>query len=74
MAQATVAAEPYTFRRRRTQDLRNRYPFAREVLDFYGAILVVQEEAYDAAGSAMPAPEDLVSYVAEMVMPSVVNA
>ena len=69
MAKSTIAAGPYADRRRRTQDLRDCYPFAREVLDFYGAILVVQEEAYGAAGSAMPAPQDLVSYVAEMVMP-----
>jgi FdhE protein len=73
MARSTIAAGPYTDRRRRNQDLSARYPFAREVLDFYGTILVVQEEAYDAAGSAMPAAQDLVSYVAEMVMPSVVN-
>jgi len=73
MAQATAAAGRYTDRRRRMQDLRDRYPFAREVLDFYGAILVVQEEAYDAAASSMPAAQDLVSYVSEMVMPSVVN-
>ena len=74
MARSTIAAGPYADRRRRTQDLRDRYLFAHEVLDFYGAVLVVQEEAYDAAGSAMPAAQDLISYVAEMVMPSVVNA
>jgi len=74
MARSTIAAGPYADRRRRAQDLRDRYLFAHEVLDFYGAVLVVQEEAYDAAGSAMPAAQDLISYVAEMVMPSVVNA
>jgi len=49
MAQAAVAAEPYADRRRRTDELRRRHAFAREVLDFYGALLAVQEQAYEEA-------------------------
>jgi FdhE protein len=71
MAQAAVAANPWTLRRDRTAELRDRHGFARELLDFYGALLGVQEQAYDAAGKARPPAGDLVGYVAEMVMPSV---
>jgi FdhE protein len=71
MATSAVAAGPYTDRSRRTQDLRARHLFAREVLDFYGALLGVQEQAYEAAISARPPARDLVPYVAEMVVPVV---
>lgn len=73
MATAAVAAEPYTDRRRRTAELHGRRPFARELLDFYGALLGVQEQAYDHAVSARPPSRDLVPYVAEMVVPAVVD-
>jgi hypothetical protein len=71
MAMSAVAAGPYTDRRRRTRELRGRYPFAREVLDFYGALLGVQEQAYEEAIAARPPVRDLVAYVAEMVVPAV---
>jgi FdhE protein len=71
MATSAVAAGPYTDRRRRTQDLRARHLFAREVLDLYGALLAVQEQAYEAAISARPPARHLVAYVAEMVLPAV---
>jgi FdhE protein len=70
-AQAAVAANPWTLRRDRTAELRGRHAFARELLDFYGALLGVQEHAFDAARKAKPAARYLVAYVAEMVMPSV---
>jgi FdhE protein len=73
MASSPVPAGPYAERVRRTGDLLARYPFAREVLDFYGALLGVQEHAFDEARSARPAGDDLVAYVAEMVVPSVVD-
>jgi FdhE protein len=71
MAHAAIAANPWTLRRDRTADLRDRHGFARELLDFYGALLGVQEQAFDAARKARPPAGDLVAYVAEMVMPSV---
>ncbi len=46
MAPVALAAEPWTERRRRTAELRRRQPFARELLDFYGALLAVQEDAF----------------------------
>jgi FdhE protein len=73
MASTSVSASPYAERRGRTGQLRDRYPFTRELLDFYGALLGVQEQAYDGATAARPAARDLVAYVAEMVMPSVMD-
>ncbi len=73
IAQAAVAAEPWTERRRRTAELRRRHPFAGELLDFCGALLVVQQDAFDEARSASPPIAGLVAYVAEMVVPAVVD-
>jgi formate dehydrogenase maturation protein FdhE len=73
MAQAAVAAGPYADRRRRTANLRDRHAFARDLLDFYGAVLGVQEQAYQEAISARPSAGDLVAYVAEMVVPAVAD-
>jgi Protein involved in formate dehydrogenase formation len=73
MARSAVSAGPYAERRRRASELLARYPFARELLDFYGALLGVQEQAFDEARSARPPAGDLVAYVAELVMPSVVD-
>lgn len=73
MAQAAVASELWTERRRRTLELRARQPFARELLDYYGALLGVQEQAFDEANAARPGADDLIAYVAEMVVPAVVN-
>ena len=74
MARAAVAAGPFTDRRDRTAELRHRHAFARELLDFYGALLAVQEQAHEEAISARPPARDLVPFVAEMVVPAVVNA
>jgi FdhE protein len=73
MAPTAVAASPFTDRRRRTEVLRNRHAFAREPLDFYGALLGVQEQAYEDAISARPPAHDLVAYTAEVVVPAVVD-
>ncbi len=73
MATAAVAAGPFTERRDRTAELRRRNPFAREVLDFYGALLAVQEQAYEEATSARPAARDLVPFVTEVVVAAMVN-
>ncbi len=71
MAQAVVAAGPWAERRRRTVELRSRHGFAREVLDFYGALLGVQEQAFEDASWARPQARDLVAYAAELVVPAV---
>ena len=73
MAPVAVAAGPWAERRRRTADLRRRHTFAGELLDFYGALLAVQEDAFEEARLASPRVGDLVPYVAETVVPAVVD-
>jgi Protein involved in formate dehydrogenase formation len=73
MAQATVAAEPYAGRRARAHELRRRYSFAGELLDFYGALLVVQDHVHEDASTSRPGASDLAAYVAETVMPVIVD-
>lgn len=72
MAQVAAAA-PWAERRRRTLELRGRHAFAAELLDFYGALLGVQERAFDEAISIRPPAQHLVDYVAEMVVPAVAD-
>jgi FdhE protein len=73
MASTAVAAGPYAERRARTAALLDRHAFAREVLDFYGGLLVIQEQAFEEAGSARPTAKDLVAYIAEVVVPAVAD-
>jgi FdhE protein len=73
MASTAVAAGHYAERRARTATLLDRHAFAREVLDFYGGLLVVQEQAFEEAGSARPTAKDLIAYIAEVVVPAVAD-
>jgi hypothetical protein len=68
----TAAAAPavWSDRRRRAAELRDRYSFAAEVLTLYLALVDVQEQAAEAAGSAGPA--EPVSWAAAEVAPRVV--
>jgi len=70
---AVAATHAWTERRRRVAELRSRQGFARQLLDFYGALLAVQENAFEEASLAAPPAESLVAYVAEVVLPSVVD-
>ena len=54
MAHVATTTELWSERRRRTLELRRRHSFAAELLDFYGALLGVQERAYEEAWSARP--------------------
>jgi hypothetical protein len=65
--------ETWTERRRRTSELRARQPFVRQLLDFYGALLPVQEDAFVHAMSDAPPAHRLASYVAEIVVPRVLD-
>jgi FdhE protein len=60
-------------RRQRVVTLRGRHGFARQVLDFFAALLAVQEDAYRRAQADTPPPENLVPYVAETVMPRILD-
>jgi len=73
MPQAAVASSPWTDRRSRTTELRRKHPFVGELLDFYGALLGVQEQAHEEAISARPTASELVAYVSEMVVPGIVD-
>ena len=73
MAVVLAATNAWTERRRRVAELRGRQGFARQLLDFYGALLSVQENAFDEAALAAPPAESLVAYVAEVVLPSIVD-
>ena len=74
MATVAIELDRWTDRRRRTAVLRDRRPFARDILDFYGALLSVQEDAYRDAAASPPPADRLPAYVSELVMPAVVGA
>ena len=73
MAVALPGTEVWVQRRRRVADLRGRQGFARQLLDFYGALMSVQEKAFLDAAAAAPPPPSLAAYVAEVVFPGVVD-
>jgi FdhE protein len=73
MAVALTSTDVWVERRRRAGELRARQGFARQLLDFYGTLLGVQEKAYHDAAAAMPPAASLAVYVAELVVPSVVD-
>ena len=73
MVQAAVGVDRWAERRRRTEELRERRPFARELLDFYGALLSVQEDAFRDAVATRPPLDMLDAYVVELVIPAIVD-
>ena len=71
-AHATVS--PWAARGRRAEELRERYPFAAELLTLYLALVPVQENAWRAARESAPPPEELPWWAAATVLPSVIEA
>src|SRR5262249_33068833 len=73
---AAVAPSPWRARRRRDEQLRDRYPFAGEVLTLYLALLDVQEPAFEAAAALPPeVPDEATSsLLARELLPRVVEA
>jgi Protein involved in formate dehydrogenase formation len=71
-----VATSPWAASRRRAAALRDRQPFAADVLTLYLALLDVWEAEYAAvpATAAAQAPEALAGWAAERVLPRVVEA
>ena len=53
---AAAAVSPWAARRRRAEELRERYPFAAELLTLYLALVPVQEDAGRRARESPPAP------------------
>jgi FdhE protein len=62
---------PWAERRRRAQQLRERHPFAAEVLTLYLALLDVQEPAFEAAAGR---PPDAARDLARDLLPRVIDA
>lgn len=77
MAEAVALQElysPWTDRRRRVVELRERYPFAAEILQLYGALLDVQERTFNAVRREAPSPQDVPRWAAREVLPDLVAA
>ena len=68
-----IAGTVWMERRRRVSELRVKQGFVRQLLDFYGALLGVQEKAAADATSAAPSPADLSAFIAEVVAPGVID-
>ena len=73
MAAVIAPREVWADRRRRVAELRQRQGFARQVLDFYGALIGAQERSYRDAAQASPGAADIPSYVAEVVVPRILD-
>lgn len=73
MAAVLRATDVWAARRRRVGELRARYGFARQLLDFYGALLGVQEAAFVEAQSDSPSGDSLLAYISETVVARVVD-
>lgn len=71
MTPQAVAAGQWTERRRRAAELRVRWPFAAEVLTFYGALLDAQARAYETARAELSDPSRTVPYAVARVLPLV---
>ncbi len=69
-----AATSPWAPSRRRAETLRERHPFAKEVLTLYLALLDVWEEAREAALEESPEAGTLAKWAAGRVLPRVVAA
>ena len=68
------AQSPWAAHRRRAEVLRERHPFAAEVLAVYLALLDVWEDGWDAARADRPEPRQLARWAAGRTAPPVVKA
>lgn len=73
MAAILSETDVWLDRRRRVAELRGRHGYARQLLDFYGALLSVQEKAFHEAALAEPPADRIVAYVSEVVVPGVLD-
>ena len=73
MAAVLEATDVWADRRRRVGELRRKQGFARQLLDFYGALLGVQERAYHDAAAACPPAASVAAYVTEVVVPGILD-
>jgi hypothetical protein len=68
-SESDVATSPWAASRRRAEALRDRRPFAADVLTLYLALL----DVWEATAAAPPGPEALAGWAAERVLPQVVE-
>jgi len=73
MAAVLTTTNVWARRRRRVGQLRARHGYARQLLDFYGALLDVQETSSRRAAEDSPARSQIASFAAEIVAPSVID-
>jgi hypothetical protein len=73
MEQLARDYSPYPDRRRRAEHLRSRQPYAAEMLTLYLALLGVQEEVFHASRERPPTAGSVRAYLAERVIPSVLD-
>jgi FdhE protein len=69
-----IQASPWAARRARARELRERHPFAGELLTLYLALLPVQEDAWSAVRESPPELARLPRWAAARVVPAVVQA
>lgn len=73
MTGTSTLAAPWAARRGRAQALCERYSFAREPLILYRSLVDVQASAWSAARAEAPSGADIPAYVAERVLPRVIE-
>ncbi len=71
MGPQAVVAGHWTERRRRAAELMECWPFATELLTFYGALLDAQERAYETARAELADPSWAIPYAVARVLPIV---
>jgi Protein involved in formate dehydrogenase formation len=69
-----IHASPWAARRGRARELRERHPFAGELLTLYLALLPVQEDTWSAVRESPPEPARLARWATARVVPAVVQA
>jgi hypothetical protein len=71
---AGALTAPWAALRGRAETLRAQYPFAREILALYEALVAVQERVHAGALAERVRPEDAAGYAASRALPLVVEA
>src|ERR1700685_1854035 len=73
MSATVLATQRWPERRRRAKELEERWPFAVEVLSFYGALLEVQQAAFELALEHLPERAEIPAFAARRAVPQVVE-
>jgi hypothetical protein len=71
---AETVTSPWAARRLRAEELRERHPFAAELLTLYLALAPVQDDVWRTVRESSPPSEELVGWAAIRVLPGVVEA